>query len=121
MPGHAGEKWHLVGRGRGLRGGWARSLGLGGSLAEFQSHKESTCRMGEMVFAPSPIGEQVEMLAGMLEVLLDRFKPPRPGPMSAPPGGERAGQGPKRLVEIDVADELKLDVCHRSCSFYYAV
>ena len=30
--------------------------------------------------------------------------------MSAPPGGERAGQDTERLVEIDVADELKLDV-----------
>jgi hypothetical protein len=37
--------------------------------------------------------------------------------MSAPPDGERADQGTKRLVEIDVADEFKLDVCHRSCSF----
>jgi hypothetical protein len=40
--------------------------------------------------------------------------------MSAPPGSERADQDTERLVEIDVADEFKLDVCHRSCSFSYA-
>jgi hypothetical protein len=70
---HAGEKLHLVGAGRGLSRGWARVPGLGGALAEFQRHKESSCRVGEMVFAPSPTGEQVQMLAGMAEVLLDWF------------------------------------------------
>jgi hypothetical protein len=47
--------------------------------------------MGEMVFAPSATGEQVEMFAGVLEVLLNWFRPPRPGPVSTPPGSERAG------------------------------
>jgi hypothetical protein len=48
--------------------------------------------MGQVVFALRPPGQQVEMLAGMLEVLLNWFRPPRPGPVSTPPGGERAGQ-----------------------------
>ena len=77
--------------------------------------------MGQVVFALRPTGEQVKMFAGMLEVFLNWFRPPRPGPVSAPPGGERAGQDTESLVEVDVADELKLDVYHRSCSFYYAV
>jgi hypothetical protein len=34
---------------------------------------------------------RLEMFAGVLEVLLNRFRPPRPGPVSTPPGGERAG------------------------------
>jgi hypothetical protein len=70
---HAGEKRHLVGVGRGLSRGWASSPGLGGAFAKLQRHKESACRVGEMVFAPSPAGEQVEMLAGMAEVLLNWF------------------------------------------------
>ncbi len=32
--------------------------------------------------------------------------------MSTPPGGERAGQDTESLVEVDVADEFKLDVYH---------
>lgn len=35
--------------------------------------KKSACRVGKMVFAASPAGEQVEMVAGMGEVLLDWF------------------------------------------------
>jgi hypothetical protein len=33
--------------------------------------------------------------------------------VSAPPGGECAGQDTESLVEVDVADELKLDVYQR--------
>ena len=66
--------------------------------------------MGQVVFALRPTGEQVEMLAGMLEVFLNWFRPPRPGPVSAPASGERAGQDTESLVKVDVADELKLDV-----------
>jgi hypothetical protein len=71
---HAGEKQHLVGIGRDVCRGCARGRRLGsGALAEFQRHKESACRVSEMVFAPSPAGEQVQMLAGMAEVLFDWF------------------------------------------------
>ena len=60
--------------------------------------------MGQVVFALESTGEQVEMLAGMPEVLLNWFRPPRSGPVSVPPRGERAGQDTKRLVKIDVAN-----------------
>jgi hypothetical protein len=33
--------------------------------------------MRQVVFALRPTGEQIEMLAGMLEVPLNRFRPPR--------------------------------------------
>ena len=69
----AGEKRHLVRVVRGLGRGWARGPGLGGSLAEFQGHKEPASRVGQVVFALTPTGEQVEMLAGMLEVFLNWF------------------------------------------------
>jgi hypothetical protein len=69
--------------------------------------------MGQMVFAPRSSSEQVEMLAGMLQVFLSWFQPPRPGPVGAPPGGKRVGQNTESLVEVDIADEFKLDVCHR--------
>ena len=52
------------------------------------------------------------MFASLLEVLLNWFRPPRPGPVSTPPGGERAGQDTESLVEVDVADKFKLDVYH---------
>jgi hypothetical protein len=72
--GHVGEKRHLLKVACGLGRAWARSSpALSGALAEFQRHKESACRVGEMVFAPSPTGEQIEMLAGMAEVLLHWF------------------------------------------------
>jgi hypothetical protein len=66
----AGEKQHLVGVGRGLNRGWVRGSGLGSSLAEFQGHEKPTSRVGQVIFALRSNGEQVEMLAGMLEVLL---------------------------------------------------
>lgn len=41
---------------------------------------------------------------------------PRPGdrgrPVTAPPGDECARQDTESLVEVDVADEFKLDVYH---------
>jgi hypothetical protein len=58
---------------RGLSRGWARGPGLGGSLAEFQGHNEPASRMDQMVFALRPPGQQVEMLAEMLEVLKAPF------------------------------------------------
>jgi hypothetical protein len=58
---------------RGLSRGWARGPGLGGSLAEFQGHKEPASRMDQVVFALRPPGQQVEMLAEMLEVLKAPF------------------------------------------------
>jgi hypothetical protein len=48
---------------------WARGPGLGGSLAEFQGHKEPASRVGEVVFALRATDEQIQVLAGMLEVL----------------------------------------------------
>ena len=36
-----------------------------------------------MVFALRPTGEQLEMLAGMLEMFLNRLRPPCPGPVTA--------------------------------------
>ena len=69
----AGEKRHLLRVVRGFNRGWARGPSLGGSLAEFQGHKEPASRVGQVVLARRTIGEQVEMLARMLEVLLDRF------------------------------------------------
>ena len=65
---HAGEKRHLVGVGCGLGRAWARGPGLGGSLAEFQGHKEPASRVGQVIFALRSSGQQVEMLAGMPEV-----------------------------------------------------
>jgi hypothetical protein len=76
---------------------------------------------GEMVFAPCATGEQVEMLAGVAEVLLGWFKPPDPGPVTAAPGSKCAGQDTESLVEVDVADELKLDVNHRPYSLHHKV
>ena len=71
------------------------------ALAEFQCYKKSACRVSEMVFASSSTGEQVEMLAGMLEVLLDWFRPPRPGPVTAAPGCKCASQDTESLIEVD--------------------
>jgi hypothetical protein len=45
---------------------------LAGALAEFQCHKKYACRVCEIVLAGFN-GEQVEMLAGMSEVLLTGF------------------------------------------------
>jgi hypothetical protein len=111
-----GEQRHLVRVGRGLSQARTFGTGLGGSLAKFQGHKESASRVGQMVFALRPTGEQVKMFAGVLEVFLNWFRPPRPGPVSTPPGGKRAGQDTESLVEVDVADELKFDVYHHSNS-----
>jgi hypothetical protein len=75
---HTGEKRHLVGVGRGLGRSRARGPGLGGSLAKFQGHKEPTSRVAQVIFALTPTGEQVEMLAGVLEVFLNWFRPHAP-------------------------------------------
>jgi hypothetical protein len=66
--------------------------------------------VGQVIFARRPPGQQVEMLAGMLEVLLNWFRPPRPGPVSTPSGSEHSGQDRESLVKVDVADEFKLNV-----------
>jgi hypothetical protein len=75
--------------------------------------------VGQVVFALGPTGEQLEMLAGMLEVPLNWFRPPRESPVGAPPRGERAGKDTESLVEVDVADELKLDVHYRPLFLRY--
>ncbi len=46
-----------------------------------------------------------------LSIKCRQFRSPRSGPVSTPSGGERAGQG-KESLEVDVADELKLNVYH---------